>query len=337
MCFGATDVGGAGGGDFSFLQGGGEPGGAGFMGGGAGALPMGGGAGTFTPPPFSVLPTGEGGTTPYGSVTGAPITSAPISDISSFLGGGGPYRADGGATAQYTPYGQAAPVAGTVVPPAASPTAGATAASIDPIGIGATTPTSVSPADLVASAQGASEGPGFFERMAKGVGQFRKDYQPLFDVAGLGLTGAGVLKQLTQPGGVEALSPLQQEELNMMRQQQQTAQQYMQGTVTPEMQQNLTNQTQAQITAIKDKYAKLGMSGSTAESQELAGVQARATAQLGQMQAQMIQTGAQMLRLPATMISGITAQQEAQLADFNKALAAFIAQMAGRPQDRPTP
>lgn len=282
------------------------------------------------------------------SVSGGP-SFAPT-DFGSFSNAL-PATASGGITAGYVPFGDsvsaatygggpsgAGPQAPTIVTPSspAIPSGATAAVGVDPIGIGATTQTSVSPADLAASVAGAGSTPGFFARLAKDVGQFRKDYQPLIDVAGLGLTGAGVLKQLTQPGGVEALSPLQQEQLNLMRQQQQTAQQYMTGQVTPEMQQNLMNQTKANLTAIKDKYAKLGMSGSTAEQQDLAAAQARSTAQLGQMQAQMIQTGAQMMGLPAVAISRLTAQQDAQTAEFNKALASFIASIAGRPQDRPT-
>lgn len=304
-----------------FLQGG-DMGGAGFGGGGG--------------VPSTFFPDVVGGYTPGGAAFGggAPATAsydyslfnAPLGDaVSAATYGGGPSGAG--------------PQTPTVVTPSAPvvPSGATAAAGVDPIGIGATTQTSIPPADLAASAAGAGSTPGFFARLAKDVGQFKKDYQPLLDVAGLGLTGAGVLKQLMQPGGVEALSPLQQEQLNLMRQQQQTAQQYMTGQVTPEMQQNLMNQTKARIAAIKNKYAKLGMSGSTAENQDLAAAQAQATQQLGQMQSQMIQTGAQMMGLPAVAISRLTAQQDAQSAAFNAALAQFIASMAGRPQDRPTP
>jgi hypothetical protein len=255
---------------------------------------------------------------------------------------GGPATASGGISAYLAPYDQAAPPTPSVTvqatPPAASPAAGvipagATVEMVTPAT--APTPYKYESIDELIKAQGLDKGtPGWFARnVLDPTKEFTKDYGPLL---GMGATGAGVLKQLLQPGGVEALSPLQQEQLNLMRQQQQTAQQYMTGQVPAEMQQNLMNQTKARITAIKDKYAKLGMSGSTAENQDLAAAQAQATQQLGQMQAQMIQTGAQMMGLPAVAISRLTAQQDAQSAAFNAALARFIASMAGRPQDRPT-
>lgn len=283
-----------------------------------------GGGGEFTP---SVA----GGGIPY-NVPTSPISVSPLPDITPL---GGPATASGSVSAYLTPYGQAA----QATPPAASPAAGvipagATVETVTPAT--APTPYKYESIDELIKAQGLDKGtPGWFARnVLDPTKEFTKDYGPLL---GMGATGAGVLKQLLQPGGVEALSPLQQEQLNLMRQQQQTAQQYMTGQVTPEMQQNLMNQTKARITAIKNKYAKLGMSGSTAENQDLAAAQAQATQQLGQMQAQMIQTGAQMMGLPAVAISRLTAQQDAQSAAFNAALARFVASMAGRPQDRPTP
>ena len=117
----------------------------------------------------------------------------------------------------------------------------------------------------------------------------------------------------------------------MMRQQQQTAQQYMQGRVTPEMQQNIQNQVQANIQQIKAKYAQMGMSGSTAEAQEIAGAEARGAAMLGQAQAQMMQTGAQMMGLPTNMVARLSAQQLAQDQAFSDALAQFLAQAGAVP------
>jgi len=266
----------------------------------------------------------------------------PITDTASFAPPSGPQVASDFPTTILTSEGsqlaQAPPSAPSVAPPAtpsvtvpATPpvTAGATPASVADI----TAAIGNQPPDMLGRPQDVTipDGPGFFKRLAQSVGGFQKDYGPLLQLASLGIGGGSLLKQLLQPGGVEALSPLQQEQLNMMRQQQQTAQQYMQGQVTPEMQQNIQNQTQANIQQIKAKYAQMGMSGSTAEAQEIAGAEARGAAMLGQAQANMIQTGAQMLRLPTDMIGRLSAQQLAQDEAFSNALAQFLAQAGAVP------
>lgn len=262
------------------------------------------------------LPSFSGGDAGYGGA---------IPNVFSAVGGGGePAIPQGGGGGGMPPVTPAAPPS----VPAAAPTTAASAFDNLPqfpttsepgYGVGAP----ATPAD--------TSTPGFFKRLAESIGGFKKDYGPLFELGSLGIAGGSLLKQLLQPGGTEALNPLQQEQLNMMRQQQQTAQQYMTGQITPEMQQNIQNQTQANIQQIKAKYAQMGMSGSTAEAQEIAGAEARGTAMLGQAQSQMIQTGAQMLGLPSRTIAGLSAQQLAQDKEFSDALAAFVGSLAGTP------
>lgn len=158
-----------------------------------------------------------------------------------------------------------------------------------------------------------------------------REYAPL---VGLGATAAGVLGQLTRPGGIEALTPLQQQQLSMAQKNQAMAQQYMTGTLTPEMEISVNAQAAANKAAIRSKYAQFGMTGSTPERQALASAdQSRAVA-VANLQAQMIRTGAQMMGLPANMIASIANQQAGQDAAFANALARFAAAATGMPQER---
>ena len=158
-----------------------------------------------------------------------------------------------------------------------------------------------------------------------------REYAPL---VGLGATAAGVLNQLTRPGGIEALTPLQQQQLSMAQKNQAMAQQYMTGTLTPEMEISVNAQAAANKAAIRSKYAQFGMTGSTPERQALASAdQSRAVA-VANLQAQMIRTGAQMMGLPANMIASIANQQAGQDAAFANALARFAAAATGMPQER---
>ena len=152
------------------------------------------------------------------------------------------------------------------------------------------------------------------------------------ELLGVGVPAAGLIKQLaSMSGGQTPLSPLQQEQLNAMRAQRGQAEQFMTGAVTPQMEQNFQNQTKAEIQQIKARYAQMGMSGSTAEMQDIAAAQARGTARLGQAQGQMIATGASMLGLPAGYMQKISNEQLAQDAAFSDALARFVASIAGSP------
>ena len=289
------------------------------------------GGGGFSPSGFTDFGGGFG---PSVGGTAAPLVggsvpspeTAPVSDATSFINPAQQAALTGGVytnpiTGQIPQGDIPRPPAATSVPASASPI---NPQDMGPAYLGGTTPLEPPGVDPTNT-------PNFFKRLADSIGEVKKDYGPLFELGSLGVAGGGLLKQLLQPGGVEALNPLQQEQLNMMRQQQQTAQQYMTGQVTPEMQQNIQNQTQANIQQIKAKYAQMGMSGSTAEAQEIAGAEARGTAQLGQAQSQMIQTGSQMLGLPTQTIAKLSAQQLAQDKDFSDALAAFVGSLAGTP------
>lgn len=187
-------------------------------------------------------------------------------------------------------------------------------------------------------------GAGFFDFLSKNILEpYKKSGIPeVLDiggkVAGVGIPAYSILSQLSrQQGGQTPLSALQQEQLNALRTQQNAYQQMMSGQVPASVQQTLQRQAQAEIQQIKAKYAKLGMSGSTAESQDIAAAQARATAGLAQYQTQMMTAGAQGLGIPVAQIGKLSDQQLREDAAFNDALAKFVAALAGGPPQQQKP
>ena len=242
--------------------------------------------------------------------------------------------------AGYTPGGGATP--SVPVAPAPSPIAGATAQSVAPVSPDTTaadiqTAIGNQPPDTLGQGQNiaapkAGSGTGIFDFLSKNVLGPAKEIAPL---ASLGAGAYGLINQIARPGGVEALSPLQQQQLNMLQQNQQTAQQYIQGNVPDSQAQTIQSGVGAQVNNIKAKYAQMGMTGSTAESQDIAAAQQQGQVQLAQAQQAMIRTGAAMLGLPVNQIGQLTAQQMAQDESFSNALASFAGALSGNPPQQP--
>ena len=220
---------------------------------------------------------------------------------------------------------------GTAIPTATSPPPAAPVAGVPDINeeIAKWSQYGQDPASQAALARvlGGNQ-PGFIQRNI--LDPFKKS--GVGELLGVGLPAAGLIKQLaSMSGGQTPLSPLQQEQLNAMRAQRGMAEQFMTGQVPAGMQQSLQNQAQAEIQQIKSRYAQMGMSGSTAEMQDIAAAQARATARLGQAQSNMIAQGAAMLGMPATITQQLSREQLAQDAAFNDSLAQFVAALSGGP------
>ena len=261
----------------------------------------------------------------FGNIMGAPQGAASgASDYQMSQLTGGAYGPMGGGDPPQMP---TTPAGGP--PPGTTAAAGAPALPTDAGGVGADGKYS-SIGDLIKAKGFDQTQPQGFGDWAKSIMGDVKEYMPL---AGLGATGVGLARQFgAGNGGSPPLSPLQQEQLNAMRQQRALAQQYQTGQVTPEMQQGVQAQTQANIQSIKDKYAKLGMSGSTSERQEIAAAMQAGQAQIGAQQAKMIQIGAQMAGVPTTEVGALTREQLAQDAAFMDALAKFAAAAGSMPQ-----
>lgn len=275
---------------------------------------------------------------PSSTTTGVPEvpTAAPF-DPGNFAGGGTNTSAVNALPTGYTPVG------GATSAPAPSPIAGATAQSVAPVSpdtmaadiqtaIGNQPPDTLGQGQNIAAPK-ADGGTGIFDWLSKNVLGPAKEISPL---ASLGVGAYGLINQIARPGGVSGLNPLQQQQLNMLQQNQQTAQQYLQGNVPDSQAQVIQSNVGANINQIKAKYAQMGMTGSTAESQDIAAAQQSGQIQLAQAQTNMIRNGAAMLGLPTNAISKLTEQQLAQDEQFSNALASFAGALSGNPPQQKT-
>ena len=278
-------------------------------------------------------------TAPSSTTTGVPAVpgAAPFDPAIFAVGGTNTPPVDTLPTG-YTPGGGAAPAPAPVASASPSPIAGATAQSVAPVSPDTTaadiqTAIGNQPPDMLGQGQNiaapkAGGGTGIFDFLSKNVLGPAKEIAPL---ASLGAGAYGLINQVARPGGVSALSPLQQEQLNMLQQNQQTAQQYIQGNIPDSQAQTIQSGVNAQVNNIKAKYAQMGMTGSTAESQDIAAAQQQGQVQLAQAQQAMIRTGAAMLGLPVNQIGQLTEQQIAQDESFSNALASFAGALSGNP------
>lgn len=250
---------------------------------------------------------------------GAPAPAISAQTVNDFLGG------QSGGSGPAAPGGSGSGSSTAVLSSFAGGPGGVTSVAPDPGATAAGNVSSISPevaafADTIAtSAGGVTPSGGGLGALAKSIFSGAKDVAPL---VGLGAGATGLIRTLTS-GGPSALNPLQQEQLDMLRNQQQTGQSMMTGQLTPEMQGSIQQNVQQQINAIKQKYAQMGMTGSTAEMQDIAAATAGGQTQIANAQANMIKTGAALVGLPTNAIAGLTKEQLAQDAAFNDALAKF--------------
>ena len=103
------------------------------------------------------------------------------------------------------------------------------------------------------------------------------------------------------------------------------------GQLPPGFQASMNQATLAAKAQIRSKYAGLGMSGSTAESQDLANVDVQAVAAQAQVAAQLLQSGIQESGVASQLLSSITGINQTQEADTTQAIMNFAAAMGGTP------
>lgn len=121
---------------------------------------------------------------------------------------------------------------------------------------------------------------------------FSKVLGPNASPLGVGLSGAGLAANVIQgQQAVKGEKQLEQEAGRADAQGQQLESYLQNGTLPPGLQAGVTQASNAAKATIRSRYASMGMSGSSAEQQELAQVDSNAQAQGAQMAMQLLQTG----------------------------------------------
>lgn len=101
------------------------------------------------------------------------------------------------------------------------------------------------------------------------------------------------------------------------------------GTLPPGMQQGINQASEAAKATIRSKYASMGMSGSSAEQQELSQVDSRAQAQASEMAQQLLTTGINESGMASELYSNLMGHALQQDQQLSSALASFAGSMAG--------
>jgi hypothetical protein len=175
----------------------------------------------------------------------------------------------------------------------------------------------------------------FFGDVKSGFGDVMNWLKENRDVIGLGVGGAGIAKQLLAPQQPTTGDPTTDALRKQLLQSQLNATNRLtSGEITPEQQQQINNNLQANISAIKAKYASLGMSGSTTEQQEISSAMAQATGQAGGLQLETIRTGLQGAGMAQQEANQLIRETMGQDAALSNAIAAFAAAASGGPYYR---
>lgn len=141
--------------------------------------------------------------------------------------------------------------------------------------------------------------------------------------------GALAYKALDGTGSSSAEKAVKGEAANANAQGQQLESYLANGTLPPGAQQYVNQQVAAQQASIKSKYAQLGMTGSTAEAQELSNVNTQAQAQMFQIANDLYQTGVSQTGASATLYNTLLNAQNADNASMGSAIQNFAASLAG--------
>lgn len=150
---------------------------------------------------------------------------------------------------------------------------------------------------------------------------------PLAALGSLGSLGLDIYKGTQEPAGVKALKALQGEQGALAKtfgQQVQGQQQGMLGAGGDALVQQGLDAEQAQI---RSRYAQMGMTGSSAEQQDLAAAAQRSLAQRFQLGQQMASTGLNEVNAAtgqqSALLQAIMQAETAQGTDFGQALSDF--------------
>lgn len=159
-------------------------------------------------------------------------------------------------------------------------------------------------------------------------------------LSSLGMGKANPLGVLASAGGLayDAVKGNQQSDAqkslgnlaNSQNQQGQLLQSYLtNGTLPPGAQQWVDNQTSAQKAAIRSKYAQMGMSGSTAETQDLNGVDQQASSYMFQIASELLNTGISETSGSGTLYNYLMQQDNADQKQVSDAITNFVSALGG--------
>jgi len=141
-----------------------------------------------------------------------------------------------------------------------------------------------------------------------------------------GMMGAQLIGGQQQPKGYNDLSSIAGQQL---QQSQQLMQMFQSGTLPAGLKQSLDSASESAKAAIRSRYASMGQSGSSAEAQDLAGVDARVAGQGGQMLLQLLQAGMSEQNAASGLYRELLGANVAQDSALSNAMTGFASSLAG--------
>lgn len=145
-----------------------------------------------------------------------------------------------------------------------------------------------------------------------------------------GLVGGGeLIKSLVDSGPSSVEKAVQSMAQNANAQGTQLESYLANGTLPPGAQQYVDQQTAAQKASIMSKYAQMGMTGSTAEAQELANVASQAQAQMFQLASTLYQNGVSQTGASSQLYQTLMNAQNQDNTDIGNAISNFVSSLGG--------
>lgn len=141
----------------------------------------------------------------------------------------------------------------------------------------------------------------------------------------------GLGYQMMNQGSVPGLAQMQAAASQAGRTSQELQSYINTGNLPPGFQAAMDQAKQAAKAQVRSKYASLGMSGSTAESQDLANVDVKAVAAQADVAANLLKSGIDESNVSAQLLAEITGINQQQDALTSQAIANFAAAMGGTP------
>lgn len=174
-------------------------------------------------------------------------------------------------------------------------------------------------------AGGASPPGSFLNQLETGALNSVKQNALPMGISAIGL-GVDAMKEGQMLKGQRQL----QQEAGQMQGQGAQLESYLQsGTLPPGLQAGVDQATQASIASIKSNYAAKGMSGSSAEAQDIAAAQQRAQATGAQYAMQLLQTGINETNMSSELYKAIMGNSLTQDTNLSSAIGNFASAAAG--------